>query len=391
MDRATIEFCNFQSIPAVDGVRVSVDIREGGETTGNLWFKVSGALTALEIGTGNVFVAPALLYALKKGQDIRFDVPVSERLAINVYDLTFIFSVILGYNRRPRVTLSDVVGLQRTATGGVTGFSSGVDSWFTLKQALLDIPDNSKRVRHLIVNDVGANGTDAKKESVLNRARQVADQFGLGLVHVQSNLHDFIRLGFQATHTARNGSVAHLLTGLADQFYYSSSYTYVDAGVFKSDGMGYADTIILPLMSSEAITLASSASAFTRAEKTREIAGITGIKGRLDVCVNHGHGGEKINCGSCWKCLRTEITLEAFGSLRDFEDVFHLEAYHANRDNFLKGISLSRNPTDAEVFDLACSSGIIRSRSLFQLHGLARKGKSFIRRMPKALSRRLAR
>ncbi len=122
------------------------------------------------------------------------------------------------------------------------------------------------------------------------------------------------------------------LTSISDSFYYSSSDTYDDAGVFSTYDMAFADTIILPLLSTDSMTLRSTGSAYSRAEKTREILSIPRIGERLDVCVNHGHKGAKINCGVCWKCCRIELTLEAFGALRQFEPVFDLaRLIHPNR------------------------------------------------------------
>jgi hypothetical protein len=308
---------------------------------------------------------------MKRNAAIRFEVPISESIAQQAPDIAFIFGTQLRLDRHPQIDLPNVVTITRQARGGVTGFSSGIDSWFTLKKNFFECEYPSKRLTHLLVNDVGANTTDSKKRVTLARAQDVADELGMHLLHVGSNVADFLRMNFQKTHTARNASVAHLLAPVADTFYYSSADTYLDAGVFYTDDMAYADSILLPLLSSDAMQLRSTGSCFTRGEKTKEILDVPRIGERLDVCVDHSHRSSKINCGCCWKCMRTELTLEAFGALAQFEPVFDLSAYRRGRQQYIRTISLSSNPMEREAFDLARKAGLARPRLLYLPGGAA--------------------
>ncbi len=137
--------------------------------------------------------------------------PVSESIAHQATDLTYIFGTQLSLNRRLKVKISEPTTTIRRAKGGITGFSAGVDSWFPLKENLIECGLPTKKLTHLLVNDVGANSTEQKKRQVLAQAEDVAREFHLGLVSIKSNISEVLLMNFQKTHTARNASIAHLL------------------------------------------------------------------------------------------------------------------------------------------------------------------------------------
>ncbi len=365
MSEATVRVKDFHvTIAENNSIRVSCTVHAEHAKELQLWYEIHGLPRNSTIECADAFFAPCLLFAMKHHSGIIFDVPISDCIARQAIDLAFVLGTQQSYAKNPSIEMPNIVTIERQTRGGVTGFSAGVDSWFSLKQNLLKCSSSSKKLTYLLVNDVGANSTEQKKRQVLTLAGTVAKEFELGLIHVKSNMHGFLKMNFEKTHTARNASVAHLLVPIADTFYYSSAYTYSHAGVFPSSKIAYSDTITLPLLSSDAITLRSTGSVFSRAEKTREIIDIPRIGERLDVCVYHRHGGAKINCGHCWKCLRTELTLEVFDALSQFEPVFDLDAYRRRRRLFIHEISYSAKPDEKEAFELAQAVGIANPRLL---------------------------
>lgn len=365
-------------------LRTSCSIQNDGVAV-DMWFEVSGFPKDSTIESADAFFAPCLLLGLKHNLPIIFDVPVSECIAHQRADLIYIFGTQLGFNPRLKVKVSEPIAIDRKVTGAITGFSAGVDSWFSLKENLIECQLHTKKLTHLLVSDVGANTTEEKQQQVLAQARDVAAEFRLGLVSLKSNMADVLKMNFQRTHTARNASVAHLLTSIANTYYYSSADTYDYAGVFPTDDMAYADTIILPLLSTVSMTLRSTGSAFTRAEKTREILSIPGIGERLDVCVAHNHKGEKINCGACWKCSRTLLTLEAFQALDQFEHAFDLDAYGKKRSQRISEFSASKKPTEREAFKLASEAGLTGPILLHQAQSVGVRAAKRLKRSLKVL------
>ena len=108
------------------------------------------------------------------------------------------------------------------------------------------------------------------------------------------------------------------------------------------------------------------------------------------MCVSSYHSGTKINCGACWKCLRTELTLEAFDALSQFEPVFDLDAYRKRRHRYIQIVSLSKKPTERETFDLARAAGLTGPRLAHQLQGAQILAADRLRRAAGGLSRVLA-
>ena len=391
MDRRIFAVRDFNATAGEDSIRLSCSVCDDHGDDSQLWYEIHGLPRGVSFASADAFFAPCLLFAMKRNAAIRFEVPISDRIAQQAPDLAFIFGTQLGLDRHPQIDFPNVVIITRQSRGGVMGFSSGVDSWFSLKENFFECDFPSKRVTYLLVNDVGANTLDPKKRQVLSRAQDVASDLGLRLGHVSSNMAHFLGMGFQKTHTARNASVAHLFAPVTDTFYYSSTDTYLDAGVFPTYDMAYADSILLPLLSSDAMHLRSSGSCFTRGAKTEGILNIPRIGEHLDVCVNHGHQSSKINCGRCWKCMRTELTLEAFGALAQFEPVFDLNAYRKYRQRYIRTISLSAKPTEREAFDLARKAGLVGPRFLYLPQEAATRAARWLKNTGKRAVRKIGR
>ena len=338
-----------------------------------LWYEVEGVPVDVAFDSADAFFGPCLLLAIKNDKDIHYKVPISESIAGHAEDIGFIIASQLGKSKSPKVYIEDVCNLKRVAQGGVAGFSSGVDSWYTLKQWRLCYRYQAKKISHLVVNNVGAVNTSSKLESICDRAKAVCEDFGLGFVRVHSNMEEFLRMNFQRTHTVRNAAAAHLFTPIADTFYYSASEAYGDFGVFEADAMGYADPILLPLLSSDAMDLKSSGAGASRAEKTREIIDIPGVGNRLDICVRSSYKGPKINCGTCWKCIRTGLVLEALGALEKFENCFDIDAYKRNMTAYVASIAGTRRPNEREAFEIARRAGLVWPPLLYKPRQFAQK------------------
>lgn len=385
-DDRTVTVTNFEVASAGDRVVASCRVRDNSAAETELRYEIDGAPGTRHLSVADAFFAPCLLYALKRRANLHVGVPISERLAFSASDIAFIVGTQLGYDTDPAIWFDEIVTVRREGRGAIAGFSSGVDSWFTLKRAFLDCNAPSLRLNTLLVNDVGANKSEAKRREVVARAREVAGEHDLGIVIVRSNMDRFLSMGFQATHTIRNASVAHLLTSLCDTFHYASTNTYRAAGVFPTYDMESADTILLPLLSTDAMRLFSSGSTKTRAEKTRAIVDIPGVEKRLDVCVHdRPDDTSPLNCGRCMKCQRTAVTLEALGVLDRFAPVFDMRAYRRFRPAYLHLVATSSRPMEREVFDVAREAGLVGPRALYLPGSLALRA---ARWAPKAWSSR---
>jgi hypothetical protein len=165
---------------------------------------------------------------------------------------------------------------------------------------------------------------------------------------MNSNLDQIINMDFELTHTLRNIAVALLLQKSCGKFLYSSSVHYRDTFVKPTYHMGFADAIGVPLLSTETTECISSGGQHTRVEKTRIISSMELTYKALDVCVDPAHA-RKVNCSKCWKCLRTQLTLEVLGALDRYKDAFDFRVYNKFRWLYICNILGSKEPLPREI------------------------------------------
>ncbi len=183
-------------------------------------------------------------------------------------------------------------------------FSLGVDSWYTF---LLH--------RDTITDLIFVWGVDIffDQTSLFEEAKRnlqiVADAFHKNLVIVKTNMTGFTDLYTPYHHifgSALSG-IGHLLSGGLKTVYISAHLTYknlIEAG---------SHAMVDPLWSSESLQVIHEGEAAPRLEKVRLLAQDEVAMQTLRVCWRNV--GEVYNCGTCEKCLRTMVALQAVGAL----------------------------------------------------------------------------
>jgi hypothetical protein len=148
-----------------------------------------------------------------------------------------------------------------------------------------------------------------------------AAEIKVPLFLVHSNVGAWFPGVFARLHTLRNASAAFLLAPRVRHYVYATGLP-VWAARFSSADSAYADPILLPLLSTEALTFHSGTPALDSVGKTKLIAELPVARRHLNVCLYGGH-----NCSRCEKCLRRMLALDVVGVLEDFKDVFDLAAF----------------------------------------------------------------
>jgi hypothetical protein len=324
------------------------------EGTQDLWFEIgSSHMHVFADETLDGFVVGLLPLAATRGLDIHAAGPMSSRLRynINAY-LGELLRCLIPSAHRIRVTADSLATHHWGGRGVFTGFSAGIDSFCTVMEHRSDEVPPEYRVSHLLFNNVGSHGQSDHDLRVFRerfqRLKPNADELALPLLRVDSNLDEILGLDFQLTHTLRNVAVALLLQRACGKYLYSSGVHYVDCHVRPTHDVGYADSIILPLLSTETTECISSGGQHTRFEKTRLVSRFVPSRTALDVCVNPAHA-RLINCSRCWKCLRTQLTLEAIGALGSYRAVFDLESYRNLRTLYISLVLKSQDSLLREV------------------------------------------
>jgi hypothetical protein len=365
-----------------------------------LWFEVPRAHAAhLDTERYDGLVVALLPRAMARGEDITVRGALSLRLHFNLAHFYMaVQAPLVRTDRAVRIhpdTVIDRVAEPRPRAAA-TGFSAGVDSFAALHDHFVTESRPGYRITHLLLNNVGSHGQRdpaAARRLFMQRhaaVRGYAEEAGLDLVTVDSNLDEVLGLDFEQTHTPRNVAVALLLQPLLGRFYYASTYRYADCGVRENFDSGSTDPIALPLLATETLDLVATGSQHTRVVKTALLAAVPGANRYLNVCTNAAAAGH--NCSRCKKCARTQLTLEALGMLPDFGAVFSPTDWPATRDDFIAETLLGPRilPLSRELRSFLEAQGYRftwRQRALALRHVIPKPLRRIGRRASRALSR----
>ncbi len=374
-------------------------VRQGGEAVYSvrvvgslgekvLWYRVDQAYAAFLTDRSDGPLLALLIPAMARGEELHAEGTVSERLyhaLSSAYQR--ILQMVIPSLKRIRVHAAEVVpSAAPRAPGVATGFSAGIDSWCVLADYYYAQTSTELEVTHLLFNNVGSHGEGGERlfRQRLARVEAVAERIGLPLIAVNSNLSEFYKpFSFQQTHTPRNASVPLLLQNGIGRYLYASGLSWVNAYVGPARDMAYCDAVALPLLSTDSLDTISVGGEYTRVEKTLRVAEIPESYAALDVCVSLQ--GEK-NCSACFKCLRTQLTLEIAGLLDRYAKVFDLEVYRRRRKAYMGRVLASRDPLQREIVRFARQKGYRFPLASRLLAGLYQPAQAAGRAAARALS-----
>jgi len=301
------------------------------------------------------FVVALLLPAMMANEDMHVDGPISEKLYWNLSHYYMCIMTSVNPALHPvRILPTDLdTGRQSPKPTGVgTGFSAGIDSFCVLADHYFDdVPDGYK-ITHLLFNNVGSHGRNGRKLFLdrYERLRPCVEELQIPILRVDSNLSDFHTVHFEQSHPPRNISVALLLQKLFGKYLYASTFKYEDCHVGPAKDAAHTDPVAIPLLSTETTECISAGVQYSRVEKTAKVAQLAQSHRYLDVCVNRQGQG---NCGLCWKCARTLLTLELLGKISLYEKAFPLNRYRSKRRRCVAKVLAKDNPLTREILLLA--------------------------------------
>jgi hypothetical protein len=255
------------------------------------------------------FLVPTMLLpAMRMGATASIGAPVSARLldgARAVQDV-----ILLWEDSYTRIEVDATERHESPPPAAGTGafFSAGVDSFYTAVKHL-------DAITHLVFLE---NVFDPRvpDEETLTTARAAAAELGKPLLEVRAN---FRHLGDAAgvRHVLYHGSalaaIAHLLRGTVGRMLIGSTFSYDFLRPWGSH------PLIDPLWSTESLEIVHDGAEATRPMKLARLAENEVAMRHLRVCQNRPLPGlavsDRLNCGSCKKCLVTMTNLRAVGAL----------------------------------------------------------------------------
>lgn len=333
----------------------------------------------------DAFIVAMLWYAMITGSDIESEAPMSEKMVFHIskYLIPALCTDENGYRRIKIIGPTTDQPYQNI--GGVgTGMSCGVDSFYTMHEYTKDDTPNKYRLTHLSYFNMGAifhpNSSEKKKYSLKEfyettdriseekreNARLVAENAGMPLVYVKSNLDsDYYRGAYGHTGVYRNCAMALALQGLFSIYYNSSGGWPGYFDLTLTEGSQHYEALLCQCLSTESLSFILSDYA-TRLEKTMAIADDKLAQKYLDVCFCFN------SCGKCSKCIRTLVTLDIIGKVDQFREIFDIDDFKRHKaDAYYKilktkdGDSKEDNAVFAkELYRMAISKGLIPQKSI---------------------------
>ncbi len=286
-----------------------------------LWIDVAPADAPGLRVSGDPFLAWLAPLAATRGEALRLEVPVDAQLLVQLREVLRVWHAWYPHlpvvdmtapsvDRAESAVASELPACPARRTASM--FTGGVDSFFTVLRhnagegtpATLPIDD----LLYVHGFDVPlANHAAARR--IQSSLQQAADALGKKFVPVATNLRDSsvgaANWGW-LSHGAALAGVAHALSGAYHTMLLGSTAGYGDLHFWGSH------PITDPLFSSSRLAFVHDGAAFMRVQKTEYVVRWRVALQHLRVCWQSAAGD---NCGTCNKCIRTMLSLEALGVL----------------------------------------------------------------------------
>jgi len=280
----------------------------------------------------DAFLVAMLVFAMSKGEDVKCEQAVSEKLYFSLikYLIPFLNRINPDLKKINIICdLDDSVLKSEKKIG--TGISCGVDSLSTIEYHGKDSEIGKYKINQLTLFNSGYYGNKDNNEDKFSKYRKqsvnFSKEFGYPLLFVNSNVSNVTKYKFIKTHTYLSCSVVLALQKMFSVYYYASGYPIYN---FKAsfDSPAYYDTFLLDCISNENTKFISANTIMTRLEKIELLLNNKHYLNHLYVCTT---GNPPDNCGKCEKCVRTLLAIDSFSALDQVKDRFNLSVYHSNR------------------------------------------------------------
>jgi hypothetical protein len=371
----------------VDGGEVTWSVAVSGlaDAPDRLWFTLPADYADMVTERADPALIGLLVPAMRAGEPVTIDGPVTDELVFNLArGCQYVLDrVIAGLSQVP-IEATRTVPAGSPAGGVATGFSAGVDSFAVLAEHLFAEVPPDLRLTHLTFFNVGSHGPGEGGRQVFRQRFKLltpaVTEIGLPFIPVDSNLDDFYHFTTHLqTHSPRSLAAASLLQAGFGRYYLASSTAYDNVGVFRSDTCAFADAVMLPLLTTGQLRFISHGDQYTRVQKTVLAASIPLSHTSLNVCVNPPASGG--NCSRCFKCLRTELTLEIAGLLEEYGSVFDLDVYRQKKKVYVYDAAWDKGVYPDEIRAFARERGFRLPPVPRMLRGLGRVALAAIRRV----------
>jgi len=350
---------NPPEITAQDEFSVISSIIEIDGKEERLWYKFPRKFQQFLVTENlDAFLVGILFFGLKSGKNITLKAPVSARLFYTLRHYLIPALTLANPEFYKIKIIAQKLNYEDLNTGKVagTGLSCGIDSFATYYDHLKET--GPYEINYFTFFNVGSHldfGGEKARKIYQNRLKSV-NEFALNegkeVISVDSNLSEVLKINFQQTHSLRSISCVLHLQKLFKNYYYASAYRFDYFKLNPKDTSDF-DLFNVQMLSTESTNFFASAAQYSRVERTLMVAEHPETYQKLDVCTNPSLQSDFINCSYCYKCLRSQLTLDIATKLDLYKDVFDISLYYKIKDQYIAQL-LTKNkksPLDIEVIE----------------------------------------
>lgn len=277
----------------------------------------------LRADNGDPFLAALLLAAMRAGERLIIESPVSSRLLAALPEIQAIYA---AFDPQANPILVETDG---RLDDGPTGdrvpavglfFSLGVDSFYSLLKNRRDHPRGERAISHLIFvhgfETAYAPWDEDVSEPIRDNLHRVGVETGATALPVETNMQRVLSplAPWTMAHGGGLASVALALGDMVGRVHIAATTTYDRLYPWGTH------PVLDPLWSTERLAFVHDGCEIHVIDKTAFVARSPLALETLRVCPGVG---PEYNCGRCPKCLRTMIDLTLAGALDDCQTLPH--------------------------------------------------------------------
>jgi hypothetical protein len=299
-------------------IRAYIEFEHKRYLSRNIWFEMPLEYVHESMASYEPFVVAVLMVAMSMGEKIKVKGNISPRLMYGLRQYQDYFH--FWFPRKLKVVDIEAdyykeIDQEVRGNKAASYFSGGVDSTYTLWSHLKYKPMiEQQQIGHCIF----VQGWDiplARRnfyESLKQKYNRLLSELGVSLLPVRSNLRELLvhaRVAWGISHGTALGSLGLMM-------HHHFARIYIPGGTSYGRNLKWGSNPITdPLLSTENVLFVHHGGDMSRVEKVKKIADWPPSYYWLRVCWLNSRGED--NCCKCEKCLKTMVSLEVAGTLRE--------------------------------------------------------------------------
>lgn len=292
------------------------------------------------------FLLGLLYFAMFRNEPLHIEGAVSGQLLATLRsDVIALLAVYRKTLHRIEVTATETRHFPGGSLVG-TGFSAGVDSFYTIFDNLRNAASPEEKIGVLFCFNVGTHGlartleeraaTEDKFRRRFHSFQGAAAELGLPFIPINTNLPSFLPENILAEISLENAAAAYFVAGALSRYLIASAgYNYAELfELYRLRkkrplvSMEVLEPLLLGLLSLPGLQFSPSGTEARRIDKCRLLANEPVAGRNLNVC--NSTAVIDRNCSVCVKCRRTMTDLEILGRLDHFREAFDVDRYRRN-------------------------------------------------------------